>query len=305
MKDQFHFLMDAVDDDLLEEAVTPVQKRKILPWISVAVAACLLLMVTLPLFRGQEPGVSASELSELGYRITLPKEAEGIHYALTTKGDIACAQASFVMRDTEFVYQEVKTPDLQLLSATGGEDTRVLSWNVGDVDVQLLTDDAGTSVSWYVQEDQTQWFLSARADSREVLTAVSEILQATGMDVAVAPDEAEQVTYNAFLMDGLTVAETTFRLDGITYTYRMAATMELTEDFADLSGMEGPFEETIASKVHWCGAKVSVNRSGEGKIIWFDVAPGILYSLSMDQGASEEALLEMANWLFVPAQENS
>ena len=40
-------------------------------------------------------------------------------------------------------------------------------------------------------------------------------------------------------------------------------------------------------------------------LLWFDLVPGILYSMSMDSGASEEALLEMANSLFEPAQDNN
>ena len=38
------------------------------------------------------------------------------------------------------------------------------------------------------------------------------------------------------------------------------------------------------------------------KAVWFDVVRGLLYSLSMDRDESEEAVLEMANQLFAPAQ---
>ena len=40
MSDKFHILMNAVDEDLLEEAMTPVKRRKPLPWIGAAIAAC-------------------------------------------------------------------------------------------------------------------------------------------------------------------------------------------------------------------------------------------------------------------------
>ena len=70
-----------------------------------------------------------------------------------------------------------------------------------------------------------------------------------------------------------------------------------------ISGISGTFAENIESEVFWCSAKLRFNAGGQGKIVWFDVVPGILYSLSMDDGASEEALLDLANELFVPAQE--
>ena len=79
--------------------------------------------------------------------------------------------------------------------------------------------------------------------------------------------------------------------------------MELGEDFADISGIDGTFAENIEGKVLWCSAKLHFDQNGQGRIVWFDVVPGILYSLSMDSGASEAALLDLATELFVPAQE--
>ena len=39
-----------------------------------------------------------------------------------------------------------------------------------------------------------------------------------------------------------------------------------------------------------------------GKVIWFNIAPGLLYSLTMDQSADEEALLRMAGQIYSPVQ---
>ena len=222
---------------------------------------------------------------------------------ITTHTDREAAQASFLLEDTAYVYYTVKTLEPQPLPQSA--DAQVLSWNSGDLGIQLLSSDTGTSVSWYQQEQQTQCYLTASADTRQVLTTASQILRATGLDVTGVPEGAENVTYNAFLLDGLAVAETTFRLGGNTCAYRMSATLELLEDFKDISGLTEPFEEVAAGEILWCRAKLSFNEGGQGKIIWFDVVPGILYSLSMDSGASEEALLELANQLFVPAQENN
>ena len=295
MSNKFRTLMNAVDDDLLEEAMTTQKRKRPLPWIAAAVAACLLLVMG-SLMR---PGVTMATLSGMGYDMKLPEKAEHIRYDIVSMFDREAAQASFVIRDTKYVYQAVKTEAKQPLSESG----EVLSWNAGNVDIQLSSSGASTSVSWYRSEEQTQWYLTADADSLEVLTTASQILRATGLNVAVAPADARNITYNAFLLDGLTVAETTFELDGITYAYRMAATMELGEDFADISGLAGPFAESIEDQVLWCRAKLRFDRGGRGKVVWFDVVPGILYSLSMDDGASEAALLDLATELFVPAQE--
>ena len=299
MSDKFQFLMRAVDDDLLEEAMTTAKRRNPLPWISAAVAACLLLVIGWITFPGRTPAVTAVQLAAMGYEMKLPEKAEQIRYEVVSLAEKKAAQASFVLRNTRYIYQTVKTQEKQQLS-----DSKVLSWNTGNVHIQLLSSPSNTSVSWYLEDEQTQCYLTAHADTQEVLTTASQILRATGLDVTVAPDNAENITYNAFRIDGLTVAETTFQLGGVTYAYRMAGTGELLEEFEDISGMAGPFAQIAAGEVCWCKAKISFDDGGQGKIIWFDLVPGILYSLSMDSGASNEALLDMANELFVPAQEN-
>ena len=304
MSEKFHVLMNAVDEDLLEEAMTPVTKRKPLGWIGIAVAACLLLAMGFGLFPSNGPAVTVVQLTEMGYDMKLPENAEQVSYEIVTLAGQEGAQASFRIQDTKYVYQAVKTQqELQLSDMEA--DSQVISWNAGDLDIQLRASSSGTSVSWYTSENQTQWYLTAHADAMKVLTTASQILRATGLDVTVAPEDAEDITYNVFLLDELTVAETTFRIDGITYAYRMAATLELEEDFADISGLTGSFDQNATGDVYWCGAKISFQKGGAGKIIWFDLVPGILYSLSVDSGASENMLLEMANSLFEPAQDNN
>ena len=304
MKDKFQLLMNAVDDDLLEEAMTPVRKRTPLPWVAAAVAACLVLVMGLATLSGRAAAVTVAQLEEMGYEMKLPQQAEKIRYEIISKAEQQAGQAKFVIQDTKYTYQTVKTQQMQSLSQ-GKSESQVLSWSAGDLNIQLLASPSTTSVSWYIQDEQTQCYLTARANTLEVLTTASQILRATGLDVTVAPEDAENITYNAFRLDGLTVAETTFQIDGVTYAYRMAATMELLENFADISGMNGPFDEIAAGEVYWCRAKLNFNEGGQGKILWFDLVPGILYSMSMDRDASREALLDMANGLFIPAQDNN
>ena len=300
MNDNFRKLMQAVDDDLLEEAMAPIAGRKRPVWI-LAACACLLLVLSLPMLRPRTPQVSLEQLQSMGYEMTLPETVEVIAYELVSIHDRIGAQARFLVGDTEYVYREEKNTQPRPL--TDGA-TELLSWNADSLDLQMYTGSHSTSVSWYTREDQTQGYLTAQADSMEVLTTASQILRSTGLDVTVAPEAARDITYNAFLMDGLTVAETTFELDGIRFSYRMAATAELLEDFTDISGMDVPLERISAGEVSWCRAKINYTPGGQGRIIWFDVVPGILYSMSMDRDASDEILLELANELFVPAQDS-
>ena len=301
MNDKFRTLMQSVDEDLLEEAMEPVSRKRGLRWVIPAAAcACLLLVLSLPMLRPGTPPVSLGELQGMGYEMVLPETVEILSYELVTLDDRAGAQARFLVGDTEYVYREEKTAEPRTLA----DGAQLLSWNADNLDIQLSTGTEGTSVSWYTSENQTQGYLTAQADSLAVLTTASQILRSTGLDVTVAPADARDITYNAFLLEGLTVAETTFELDGIRYSYRMAATSELLEDFTDISGMTGPFERISAGEVAWCRAKINYTPGGQGRIIWFDVVPGILYSMTMDRDASDETLLELANALFEPAQDS-
>ena len=300
MNDKFRIVMEAVDDDLLEEAMAPVAKRKRPTWI-LAAAACLVLLLSLPMLRPRTPSVSLEQLQGMGYEMTLPETVEVIGYELVTLGDRSGAEARFLVGDTEYIYREEKTDQPRPLADGTAE---LLTWNADSLDIQLCTAAGSTSVSWYTREEQTQSYLTAQADSLAVLTTASQILRTTGLDVTVAPEAAKDITYNAFLLDGLTVAETTFELDGVRFSYRMAATSELLEDFTDISGMAGPFERISAGEVAWCRAKINYTPGGPGRIIWFDVVPGILYSMSMDRDASDEVLQALANELFEPAQDS-
>ena len=155
-------------------------------------------------------------------------------------------------------------------------------------------------IGWY--DGETQWCLSAGdgADAPLVNTAYS-IMQTLGYDVDVAPEGASDAVYSAEPRDGLAVASCAFTLDGVRWTYSMAATGQVELPFQDISGLPD-YAVTEDAKILWCPAVISYDESGAGKITWFDAAPGLVYSLSADSGASRDALLDMVNRLFTPAQ---
>ena len=104
MNDNFRIVMEAVDDDLLEEAMAPVAKRKRPAWI-LAAAACLVLLLSLPMLRPRTPSVSLEQLQGMGYGMTLPETVEVISYELVTLDDRSGAEARFLVGDTEYIYR--------------------------------------------------------------------------------------------------------------------------------------------------------------------------------------------------------
>ena len=64
MNDKFQLVMNAVDDDLLEEAFAPVKRKNLLPWIRVAIAACLMLVLGLTFAHSRNSAVTFTDLSD-------------------------------------------------------------------------------------------------------------------------------------------------------------------------------------------------------------------------------------------------
>ena len=123
-----------------------------------------------------------------------------------------------------------------------------------------------------------------------------------GLDMKVEPEGAQDVLYHVFSLGDLIVAETSFMWEGVRYSYRMASTSEIFEDLPDISETKGNYCVEQNSEVGWCPAQLYYTEGEAGKVIWFDVVPGLLYSLTMDDGASEKMLLDMAETLYTPAQ---
>ena len=169
----------------------------------------------------------------------------------------------------------------------------------------MEAEDRTACVSWYEQETGMQWCLSGKQGTSALLSTAADILNTLGYNLDVAPAGAKELVFRKLTQEDLSVGETTFVLDGIFYAYRVAATNVVEENFADISGAEKSFAEESIGEVGWCSARLSFNENADGKIVWFDPAPGLLYSLYMETGASEAALLDMASLLYAPAQNDA
>lgn len=114
------------------------------------------------------------------------------------------------------------------------------------------------------------------------------------------PEGVQDTAY--FIIDGdPPIAQAVFTLDGHAFTYRICSADQLE----DISGAYSQWETVKAADVGYCTGEVRYNDGEQGVCLWYDAAPGILYSLYMDGGASEEALTSLAGALFVPFQKDA
>ena len=321
----FERMMSAVDEELLEEAQHPVKSRRNRSWITLAVsaAACVAVIMTAipraPVTPEPEPGntmvvnplqaVTAAEMEAQGYWIPLPEDAETPSYFLINLGAeqaAPMAEVRFVRNGGEYTCRALKTTASEDISGLYAQWNQTDTWKLETLEVSVReAEDLTACVSWYEQEPGLQWCLSGTQGTAALLSTAGEILDTLGYDLDVAPDGARELVFRKLLQDGLEVGETTFVLDGVCYVYRVAASNVVEENFADISGVEKAFAENTVGEIGWCSARLSFDETAEGKILWFDPAPGLLYSLYMESGASEAALLDMADLLYDPAQNDA
>lgn len=147
------------------------------------------------------------------------------------------------------------------------------------------------------------------------------LVEATGIAL-VAPEGATDVQYFTIdLADGSKIGEMRFTLDGVEYAQRAKMT-DLTEFPMDiisagkasmdgeeltyvteLSGMYYTWDSGTMQQVSYCDAQCFTNKKDKaGVIMWIDVVPGIIYSVSATDGATTEGLTAAANAAFVPMQ---
>ena len=303
---RFFLFMNAVDDDLLEEALA-LPKRKTLWRGLAAAAACLCVVLGLLLWQSRTPappatGVTAADLAGYGYELPLPAGSQDVRYdLLPSSSEVPIAQAEFDRDGHAVVLRAWKTDQPQDHVGDGESWTDQVDWNAGGAALTLRSNGQAAQVSWHMEE--TQWSVRSDMTPSDLLDTVDDIFAVLGRQLTTAPENAQDVHYNAFYLDDLAVGETTFILNGAQCAYRIAPTYDTSADFADISGVEGDFAHRTQAEVGWCPARLAWNDGGAGKIVWFDVVPGQLYSLSVDTGASQESLLDLAHQLFIPAQD--
>ncbi len=125
------------------------------------------------------------------------------------------------------------------------------------------------------------------------------LLEATGLSLAV-PEGAEDVSYMVMASEGLGQME--FTLNGLYYTARIKAAAE----YEDISGLYYEWASEEDCKIDRCEGKILQAPEGEQTVtacLWFDVAPGIMYSLCTTTDDVEAAQIQtVAEAVFKPMQ---
>lgn len=324
---RFDLFMTSVDDSLLEEALQPHNLKLRRGRIILRIAACLCLLIGGSLLLGpylrttNRDRIVAEDLLALEYNLpSLEGHAYDITYNLYDSEENApLAEAILISgSDTQYIVRSLKTDTATDISGMVTDETPLI-WAYGPLEFELCSNASASWLSWYSNDLQLQYCIQTAEDSSLLLQTAAEIVSILGYDMAVAPEDAVDIKYRVFLSDGLTIAETSFLYEDISYSFRMASTMEVSTPFADISGTGNDYNTHYSVEVLWCPAELYINKSAAGsfldpatsptkptvggKIIWFDVVPGLLYSLTCEDNISEESLLSMAETLFRPAQE--
>ncbi|MDO4982451.1 MAG: hypothetical protein Q4E35_02720 [Eubacteriales bacterium] len=116
------------------------------------------------------------------------------------------------------------------------------------------------------------------------------------------PEGAEDVHY--FTIDGeQVISQMTFVLDGKKVCCRiMPDGIPENREVKDISGMYYDWKVTENGKVFYNDAVFRLNEGEQGWVGWYDYVPGLLYNVSMDSGASVEALTLLAETCNHPVQ---
>ncbi len=133
-------------------------------------------------------------------------------------------------------------------------------------------------------------------------TDAEGFVQKTGLDLNV-PEGAENVVYR--VLTGEKLGEIQFTLNGS----ECAARIKAAAEWEDLSGMYLTWDSTEDVEVSYCSGKLmSGKNNGETVqlVEWFDVVPGVMYSLSASgKDLNGLDLTAVAEQVFKPMQGNA
>lgn len=130
-------------------------------------------------------------------------------------------------------------------------------------------------------------------------STAAEILEKLGITIRI-PADAINANYSIIEMDGgNSIAQVKFSSGNAEYNYRIQPAAELT----DISGAHYDWTTVKKTEVSYCSGELRYIEGKEGICLWYDIVPGLMYCLYADSGASEKTLMEVANKLYVPAQD--
>lgn len=284
---------------------------------------CLVLAGTRFLTPAADTAQAATreELESLGYVMDLPETAEDTSYSLVQNdsGETAIAQAEFTEDGESYCYRILKdTAETALFEGAEAEknvQTGAQTWTGESYSITVSDAADRVQVSWYSPQSETQWCLATSGSRQNAVNTAYSILQTLGFEIGSAPEGAENISYDIVTVkalpdaqmpeavDGKSAAQLTFDLAGVHYVYRIASPDGVPDEIPDISEAGAAYtKQDTDTSIGWCITAAYWNENADGKILWFDVAPGVTYSLTMDRAATGSALHAMANVLYSPMQ---
>ena len=128
-------------------------------------------------------------------------------------------------------------------------------------------------------------------------TTAEELVQALGVSFG-EPDGAEEILYR--MLESENLAEMQFVLQGANCTARIKPAAE----WEDISGLYFDWDSEESCEIGWCEGKILRAAGVDIQLcLWFDIAPGLMYSLSIETSGGEATdIPKLAGMVYLPAQ---
>ena len=202
-QNRFKLWMQAVDNELLEEAQKPYRRKYTFIYRIGAVAACLVLVITAVTLTQRKKAeslqmpnpvtsASAEEIQHLGYSVPLPKDAENPSYYIIDMGKDSAkmAEVDFEQNGTEYSCRALKSNTVQDISGLNYEWAKSEDWSGEDISVQLRQSDDAAWVGWYAFGAGVQWCISGGNNALQLLDTAQTIVENLGYTMPLYPLES-------------------------------------------------------------------------------------------------------------------
>lgn len=231
-QNRFQLWMQAVDNELLEEAQKPYRRKYTFIYRIGAVAACLVLVITAVTLTQRKKAeslqmpnpitsASAEEIQHLGYSVPLPKDAENPSYYIIDMGKDSAkmAEVDFEQKGTEYSCRALKSDTVQDISGLNYEWAKSKDWSGEDISVQLRQSDDAAWVGWYAFGAGVQWCISGGNNVLQLLDTAQTIVENLGYTMPLYPlESAEDAVADGGYAVAFSAADLKKTADGYTLT---------------------------------------------------------------------------------------
>lgn len=231
-QNRFKLWMQAVDNELLEEAQKPYRRKYTFIYRIGAVAACLVLVITAVTLTQRKKAeslqmpnpvtsASAEKIQHLGYSVPLPKDAENPSYYIIDMGKDSAkmAEVDFEQNGTEYSCRALKSNTVQDISGLNYEWAKSEDWSGEDISVQLRQSDDAAWVGWYAFGAGVQWCISGGNNALQLLDTAQTIVENLGYTMPLYPlESAESAVADGGYAVAFSAADLKKTEDGYTLT---------------------------------------------------------------------------------------